>query len=293
MRLCKYLSYYEKNFPNDVTIDVNNSSTIVWINGKKEVVLNNLSKDDYQDAFTSWESHINESKPVATVNLYEPFSKALLFCDSGLEVRYLLSGVRFSGDENGISISSTDGKRLFNMTKPFECKPFVKILPNAGLRKIIRYLRGDVAIYNNENDFFFHVGDYVFKLVSLVGQYPDLNVILNGTRGERNAFVDKNELLNTIAKVSTVLNDANFGKITLTFKNNSLTVSAIDSTFGQAEKTFQCRYNKPEISISFLVEYLLSVVRVCENDTIEMYFNENTPVHIIDKEAIAVIMPVS
>ena len=293
MRLCKFLSYYEKNFPDDVTIEVDDSATIVAINGKKEIVLNNLSKDNYQEAFTSWETHINESSPIATFNPYEPISKALLFCDSGIEARFVLSGIRFYGDEKGLSISATDGKRLFSMTKPIQCAQFTKILPSAGLRKIIKYLRDDVAIYYNSDDIFFHVGDYIFKLVSLNGSYPDLNTILYGSRGERNAFVDKSELLNSITKVATVLDDSSFGKVSLTFKDSSLTVSATDATYGQATKTLLCRYNKPEITISFAVEYLMSVVRVCEKDTIEMFFNENTPVHLIDEEAIVVVMPVS
>ena len=293
MRLCKFLSYYEKNFPDDVTIEVDDNVTIVAINGKKEIVLNNLSKDNYQEAFTSWETHINESSPIATFNPYEPISKALLFCDSGVEARYELTGIRFHGDDKGLSISATDGKRLFCMTKPIQCAPITKILPSVGLRKIIKYLRGDVAIYANDDDIFLHVDDYVFKLVSLAGQYPDLNVIINGTRGERNAFVDRNELLNSITKVATVLDDSNFGRVSLTFKDSTLTVSATDATYGQAEKTFLCRYSKPEITISFAVEYLMSVVRVCEKDTIEMFFNENTPVHLIDEEAVVVIMPVA
>ena len=293
LRLAKFLSYYEKSFPKEILIESNDNSTSVFVNSKKEIVLNTVSKDEDKAVFTSWEEHINESSSIATLNVYEPISKALLFCDSGAEARYLLSGVRFHADEEGFSISSTDGKRLFNMTKKIECPTFTKILPSPGLRKIIRHMKGDVAIYINDNDIFFHIGDYVFKLVSLVGSYPDLNVILNGTRGERNAFVDRTELLNSIAKVATVLSDSNFGKITLTFKDNTLTVSAVDQTFGQASKTLPCRYNKPEISISFLVDFLTSVVRVCEKESIEMYFNENTPVHIIDAEAIVVVMPVS
>ena len=293
MRLCKFLSYYEKNFPNDVVLEVDDNATSVTINGKKEIVLNNLSKENYQELFTSWEAHIHESSPLAVINLYEPLSKALLFCNNDLEAMYSLTGVRFNGDENGLSISSTDGKRLYSMTRKVECEPFTKILPSSGLRKIIKYLRDDVVLYGNGDDLFFHVGNYVFKLVALVGRYPDLNVIINGTRGERNAFVDRNELLNSITKVATVLDDSSFGRVSLTFKDSSITVSATDSTYGQASKTFLCRYNKPEITISFAVEYLMSVVRVCEKETIEMFFNENTPVHIIDNDAIVVVMPVA
>ena len=292
MRLCKYLSFYEKEFPKEIILAIESDSTAVFVNGKKEVSLNNLSADDYHATFTSWESKINGSEPIATLELYEVFSKALQFCSVIETATPALTGVCFIGNGDKISISSTDGRRLFHQTMTAESPNFTKVVPGSGLRKILRFLKAKTTIYINDGDVFFHVDDYIFKLVSLTGRYPELDPIIYGTRGERNAFVAKNALIESITKVATVLSDPNYGRVTLSFQDNVLTVSATDSTFGQATKNISCRYNKPPISISFAVEYLLSVIRVCESETLELLFNENTPVHILDKDLTTVVMPV-
>lgn len=284
-RLVKFLTLYRKNFPDNIVLDIQKDATVVSIDDKQVLSLNAVEGNVLQ--YKTFNEELKN--PIPYYGIGSVLEKAMSFCDE-IGVRYALNGVLLEQKGNSFNIVGTDGRRMFVNKSEREGQPFKRIISQRSLSKMARCLAGDVELYLIDNGLIFKNDVVTIKVISMVGAYPDYEQIAEA-RGERKAKVSKSELLECITKASTVLNDTSFGGVYLNFNNDSLTVDTDQTEFGKAIISMLCKYSKPAIKIGFIVKYLMSSFSVIDNDEIELWFNEGTPLTAIDGNTTILVMP--
>ncbi len=208
-------------------------------------------------------------------NLVDVFSKAKAYLDkSAYSPRPLLQGVHFEFENGNLTVTATDGFRLYHHRVPLksEATESFTIFPAEIINQVIGILQGKTEIKVGKENITFTDGERTVTARRLEGEFPNYKNVFPSL--ERQISVDKKSFQDAI-KTLTPYAKKGANQIKLSLKENKLVLTASEPE--GATKTVELNASVKDISIpakSLMDGTLLMPIRQ-EEETDSASFNYN------------------
>ena len=200
-----------------------------------------------------------------------------IYAISDDETRFFLNGVFFEKVEGQLNMVASDGRRLALITKNAEKVsgnfPGVIIPP-----KILNIVRknasgeGNLQFAITEKNIFIKLENRLFSSNLIEGKFPNYQKIIP-EKNEHKVLVKRKTLEESLKRVSILIENKT-RSVLFQFGDKNLVISSEESEIGKAQEEIVCDYSGPEIVITFNYFYLLEPLRVIEDETVELEFND-------------------
>ena len=185
--------------------------------------------------------------------------------------------------DTGIRCTATDGYRVSVHGDKGAAKCSI-IIPNEAVRRIIRYLSGNVRIQKKGDSVEIADDTTVLKVVALSGAYFDIAKIFGDfeSRLNKKATVKTADLLNATQLALAMLDSGDDSKVlTIAMENNSfiITVKGQEGAFQQTlDADIKMLGQDPVTLYRINGQYLASALRVLKEEDVTIHFgNEREP----------------
>ena len=229
--------------------------------------------------------------------------KKIKFSISDVKQKFGLSGILFHFKEKSVSCVTTDRHRLsfgeFYLPKyspDFQYKQVV--LSRKCLDEFNKMFSAEdnIIAYASDKNLTFAQENNILITKFLDEEFPDYSVLIP-KEFHKVYQVDRKELILALKRVVVLSNEITRG-IIMDFKGKTLTVRSTESELGKAEATLDVAPDLGSYSICFNARYILDVLDVLTEDTVEFCFKEDNEEAAVlrDKERypfIYVVMPIS
>tara|TARA_B100002019_G_scaffold45312_1_gene38096 strand:+ start:21988 stop:23127 length:1140 start_codon:yes stop_codon:yes gene_type:complete len=213
--------------------------------------------------------------------------KSVSYAQSVNEERYMLKGVFFQKDTDGISLVATDGRRLAVTSKEEKSSPENNgefILPSLTVSELERlpgvaqtielnFTDRQVSIKLNVEDKKDTTVGFVesIYLVSKVveGKYPNFKQVIPKDDFNR-AVVERELMLECVNRAALVSDE----KVTLRIKTNEMEIYG-QSTLGDASESMNIEYEGPDSVVSFNPKFLLDPLKSINQDNVIFEFRDD------------------
>ncbi len=236
--------------------------------------LNVINKNDYPN--------INLEKSEKYISLDTSclldLVKETAFATSNDEARPVLTGISFKVNGDILECIATDSYRLarknIRLSKPVE-ENYNIIIPGKNIIEFSRILDSsskviNIHIFNNK--ILFENDDLLFQSRLISGNYPPT---AKSIPEEFNLVIKANlqELYNVIEQASILTTDKEKNIVSLSTKDNLLTVKSVSNEKGKAEMKMNIsKNNDEEITIAFSAKYMMEALNALNTEEIEMSF---------------------
>ena len=218
------------------------------------------------------------------------------FAVSRDETRYVLNGVLIEIKENNIKTIATDGRRLALVETQgnFPQKINKKIIiPSKTAQELIRNLgQGDeVKIVLSENQACFEFGNIVLTTRLIEGDFPEYNKVIPKETKDK-IRVNKNDFLKAVKRVALFTNPESIViKLDITREKIILTKSTPD--LGEARDEVDIKYGGKEISLGFNPNYLMDILKVVDEEEMEIEITDPQKPAVIRKNGkfVFIVLP--
>jgi len=223
------------------------------------------------------------------------------FAMANQDVRYYLNGLLLELKPDSLVAVATDGHRLAKMEEKLSLnidETAQVILPRKTVLEMIRLLGNDegkeVQLDISEKTFRAAIGDDVLVTSKLVdGRYPNYDQVIPPAP-EYIAYLDRDSLKQALFRASILLNEKYRG-VRFDLDQGRLKLQAQNPEQEEAEEDLEVTYFQEPMVIGLNVSYLVDVLSVLEEDTVEIGFKDSDSSVILrnkDKEMeIFVVMP--
>lgn len=285
-----------------IVINNDNDTNVVTITcGKSKFEMNSIGVQDYLQIFKD-NSNENEEEKTFEIDK-EIFNKAIkqtMYCCAQSESASILGGVCVNIKENTLEVAATDGNRLTRVIKAINSKSQEEtfIIPLKTLQEIARISSivndKNLKIKINKTKIYFIFENIIFSSRLIEGIYPKYQQLIP-TTNEKIVKLDREELINSIERVSIMVNERT-NIIKFMFENNNLTLKADAPEAGVGSDELEIEYNYDDIVIGFNYKYVLEALKNIESKNIIMEISTNLSATIFkpeeNNEQICLIMPV-
>ena len=221
------------------------------------------------------------------------------FSMANQDVRYYLNGILLEIENGSIRMVATDGHRLAMSELSTELAVGDKrqvIIPRKGVLELSRLLsteNTECKVQLNPNHIRITMGDIIFTSKLVDGRFPDYErVIPKG--GDKLVTADRLVLKEGLQRTA-ILSNEKYRGIRLAFKNNMLHASVNNPEHEEAEDELPVEYAGPELEIGFNVSYVLDVLNVIKQNSVEMLLSDSNSSCLIrgagDNASRYVVMP--
>ncbi len=192
--------------------------------------------------------------------------------------RPILTGVKVTIDEDNVTFVAIDGFRLairkekINIGENAEFIVAGKAISEAV--KLIRDDNEDIVISFSGNLISFDINGYTFISRLLEGNFVDYKKTIPATYKQR-IFVNTRDLINTIDRISPVINDAFSTPVRCIISEENILFSC-SSTVGRATENFPITLEGEEFEIGLNSRYLLDALKAAESEQVKIEFNGAT-----------------
>lgn len=302
----KRLATIVRSLPSvDVSVDASVPSQVKMSSGGSQFRIMGMEATEFPQ--------LPPMEPEHTVSLksdsLQTMLRSVAYAQSTDENRYLLNGVFFSFNEEGVSTVATDGRRLAvyleKLAEPFTSTTGI-ILPAKTVAEVSRLLgknqEVDMLFHKRQVAFHFKVNesiegtkgllDEVVLISKLVeGQYPNYQQVVPKETVHRVAL-ERQLLLECIERASLVSADRT-SALHLHFQTNLLEMKCASAEFGDAHESIAINYEGPSIALAFNPQFLIDFLKAVLQDEIFFEFkDELSPGVFRTKEHfLCVIMP--
>jgi DNA polymerase-3 subunit beta len=292
----KFIDIIRELPDSEINIEVNEKNLITIKCDKITYKLMGLPKSEYP-------SILEPKKEIVSLKINQGLLKNMIkktiFSVSTDETRKTLTGVLLSIEDNEIKMVGTDGHRLAfikdNIGK--EVKNIKIIIPTKILNELLKILKEDekdIDVSISENQIIFKLDELVLISKLIEGQYPSYEQIVNKIF-DKKIKVEKEIFSKAVKRVALLAIDKT-NAIRLKASTNKLIINAITTDIGEAEEEVPVEYKGEEILIAFNAKYIMDVLKVIENNEIEINLLDPTSAGSIkplnDKNYLYIIMPI-
>ncbi len=269
--------------------------------GKSKFEMNSIGVSDYLQIFKDNKNE-DENEKVFEINK-EIFNKAIkqtMYCCAQSESASILGGVCVNIKENTLEVAATDGNRLTRVIKAINSKSQEEtfIIPLKTLQEIARISSivndKDLKIKINKTKIYFIFDNIKFSSKLIEGIYPKYQQLIP-TTNEKIVKIDKEELINSIERVSIMVNERT-NIIKFMFEKNNLTLKADAPEAGIGSDELEIEYNYDDIVIGFNYKYILEALKNIESKNVIIEISTNLSATIFkpedNNEQICLVMPV-
>jgi DNA polymerase-3 subunit beta len=193
--------------------------------------------------------------------------------------RFQLTGVYFELDEDKLTLTATDGKRLTNdhvrVDNPKKKKSSA-IVPNRAVDVLLKVLSsGDssvsIALVDPDIHVSFARGDLMAKVIQ--GSYPDYQIAL-GQKVNARASIKRDELISA-TRTAALMTDKQTSTVLFQFDGSSLALSTTASNIGESRIQVPIALEGDPLTMRFNPAYFLDAVRCTTDEEVRIEFTDN------------------
>ena len=211
--------------------------------------------------------------------------------------RPILTGVKVSIKEDNIQFVAIDGYRLAIRNEKINIKADADfIVSGKAISELVKIIDGeteDVIIHTGVNLICFEANGYSFISRLLEGNFVDYSKTIPPTFAQR-IYVNTNDLIDTIDRISPVINDAFSTPVRCILSEENILFSCT-SAVGRATENFPITLEGEEFEIGLNSRYLLEALKASESEKVKIEFNGATAAVLIkpieNEEFLYMIMP--
>ncbi|MBR5923591.1 MAG: DNA polymerase III subunit beta [Clostridia bacterium] len=202
--------------------------------------------------------------------------KGTIFAVSQIEgSRPIYTGINISTSGGVIQFVAIDGYRLAIRKEKTDIKKDVNfVVPGKAINEVVKIAEEEnenVEIIIGARLISFLVGGYSFIARLFEGEYVDFKKVLP-EEFKQAVTVNKNELVNSVERVSLLINDAFSTPIRLLLDESEATLSCATS-IGKSKETFSINLSGSPFEIGLNSRYLLDALKACDDGNINIKFN--------------------
>ncbi|MBR1385769.1 MAG: DNA polymerase III subunit beta [Bacilli bacterium] len=260
--------------------------------------LNVINKNDYPNV------NLERSENFVTISAsdLQNIVRETAFATSNDESRPVLTGISFKINGDLLECVATDSYRLakknLRLTKPVE-ESYNIIIPGKNIiefSKIIDNNDNEVKLHIFNNKILFENENLLFQSRLINGNYPPTSKSIP----EEFSLTIKaklSQLYNVIEQASILTTDKEKNIVSLSTKNDLLTVKSVSNEKGKAEMKMNIeKNNDEEITIAFSAKYMMEALNALNTAEIEMSFvGEVKPIVIknnVDDGLLQLVVPI-
>ena len=286
----------------EVTLKTQEDSDNVKIkSGKTEFDLIGLNASEFPKIINDTD---NVEEKIVTLNKNE-FSKAIkqvIFAVSSQETQAVLTGVCFNIENNILELAATDGNRLTRIQKEISTPTdelinfIVPAKTLAEVQRISSIIEDEnVTLKIQKNKILFEFENLTFQSRLIDGIYPKYQQLIPNS-GERKIIIDRAELINSIERVSVMVNDRT-NVMKFNFTQGQLEIMADTPEAGRSKDYIDIEYNFDDMLTAFNYKYVLDGLKNMDSKNVEIEISDVLAASIFkpqdDKNNyICLIMPV-
>lgn len=284
-----------------ILFELNSSTQIMQIScGRTKYEVISLESGDFPKVFRDI-NKVNEFE-IET----EPFIKGIehtVFACASPESRNVISGVIIKLRKDNIEMAATDGNRLTRLIQQINEKELLEeeikiIIPSKALNEFARIcqITGDkkVTIVISKVKVLFKTENFVLESQLLDGIFPPYSQLIPKSF-PKNVIVDREEFLNALDRVSTMVSDRT-SIIEFTFEHNLIKMLAQTPEEGKSNDELEVEYQDDPLEIAFNYKYIIESVKNMDSEKIHIGLNGSlsatmfNPVN--EEDYVCLIMPV-
>jgi DNA polymerase-3 subunit beta len=218
-----------------------------------------------------------EFKDREALRLEQPVLKEMLtltsFSVSVDETRYILNGILFKVNKNGVTLVATDGKRLAIVEKKLNFpvnQEMSMIIPLKTIHELNRNLKeeGELSVILGSNQVLFDLGGIVVISRLIEGEFPDYKQVIPPA-SENKVRVKKEDLLLAV-KRAALLSTPDYQAVKLEIFRNKLVVSKSTPDVGESREELTVVYQGKELAIGFNPNYLIDVLKNLDEESLDI-----------------------
>ncbi len=188
--------------------------------------------------------------------------------------RPILTGINITFCEGTVKFVAIDGFRLAIRQEKLNINENANLIVSGKaigeLVKLINDEDEDVEIYINDNLICFKTGGYSFISRLLEGNFVDYKKTVPENYKQR-IFVKTRELIDTIERISLVINDTFSTPVRCILSEDNIVFSCT-SSIGRATENFPITLEGEEFEIGLNSRYLIEALKAAECDTVKIEF---------------------
>ena len=249
-----------------VKLSLNVDTNVVTIScGKAKFELIGINANEFPKIFDEQTSQDDEQSFEINKNTLVKGVKQVVFSAALHESASILSGVCFNIDSNTLEIVATDGNRLTRASKEINSKDdsAIFIVPARTVQELIRISSivedEKVTIKLKKAKICFEFEDVIFQSKLINGTYPKYHQLIP-TSNDKIVYIDRDELIGVIERVSVMVNERT-NIIKFTFNKNTLELSTDSPDAGSGKDFIDIDSNFDEIVIAFNYKYVLDSLK--------------------------------
>ncbi len=284
----------------EINIEVfDESKVLIYTDDEKiKYDLNVINKNDYPNVdLEKSDNYIT----ISAKNLLD-IVRETAFATSSDESRPVLTGISFKINGDLLECIATDSYRLsrknLRLDKAVE-ENYNIIIPGKNIIEFSRIIDSnetEVKMHIFNNKVLFENEDLLFQSRLISGNYPPTS---KSIPEEFNLTIKANlsQLYNVIEQASILTTDKEKNIVSLSTKDNLLTVKSVSNEKGKAEMKMNIeKNNNEEITIAFSAKYMMEALNALSTEEVEMSFvGEVKPIVIknnVDDGLLQLVVPI-
>lgn len=202
--------------------------------------------------------------------------KGTIFAVSQVEgSRPIYTGLNISVENGIIQFVAIDGYRLAIRKEKTSIEKNVNfVVSGKAISEVVKLAEeseDEIKIVIGKRLISFLIGEYVFIARLFDGEYVDYKKVLP-ENFKQSVKLNKNELINSVERVSLLINDAFSTPLRFLLDEEEATLSCATS-IGRAKETFKINLNGTPFEIGLNSRYLLDALKACDDGNITFKFN--------------------
>ncbi len=284
----------------EINIEVfDESKVLIYTDDEKiKYDLNVINRNDYPNVdLEKSDNYIT----ISSKNLLD-IVRETAFATSNDESRPVLTGISFKINGDLLECIATDSYRLsrknLRLDKAVE-ENYNIIIPGKNIIEFSRIIdcnESEVKMHIFNNKVLFENENLLFQSRLISGNYPPTS---KSIPEEFNLTIKANlsQLYNVIEQASILTTDKEKNVVSLSTKDNLLTVKSVSNEKGKAEMKMNIeKNNNEEITIAFSAKYMMDALNSLSTDEVEMSFvGEVKPIVIknnVDDGLLQLVVPI-
>ena len=269
--------------------------------GKTEFDLIGLSANEFPKVLDGVETG-DFKTIVLNKNEFAKVVKQVIFAVSIQETQAVLTGVCFNIENDILELAATDGNRLtraqIKLENPVD-EAYNFIVPAKTLQEILRIssIVDDemITIKIQKTKMLFEFENLAFQSRLIDGVYPKYQQLIP-SESERKIIVDRVELINSIERVSVMVNDRT-NVVRFNFTQGQLEIMADTPEAGRSKDYIDIQYDFDDMLTAFKYKYVLDGLNNMDSKKVEIEISDVLAASIFKPQEdsnnyICLIMPV-
>lgn len=236
--------------------------------------LNVINKNEYPNV------NLEKSDNFVSISCQELLTliKETAFATSNDESRPVLTGINFKINGDILECSATDSYRLakkeIRLTKPVE-EIYNIIIPSKNILELSRIIDSgceEVKLHIFNNKVLFEEDNLLFQSRLINGNYPNTSKLIP-EESMMKITANLSQLYSVIEQASILTSDKEKNIVSLSTKDNLLTIKSVSNEKGRAEMKMNIeKNNNEEITIAFSAKYMMEALNALNTENVEMSF---------------------